>query len=616
MMQLARGVHHGSKRSPAATAALVALLAPALAGASEHAAAGTGRSVIQQIALCMVVASAMGLLAKLLRQPPLLGYILAGVVIGPLGLGLISDHHDIITLSEIGLILLLFMIGLEIDLKKMRAAGRWVIVPGLLQVPISAAAAWWLLAELERAGLGFGHGAYSRLYVAAAISLSSTMIVVKLLFDRMELDTLPGRITVGILVFQDLWAIIMLAVQPNIDDPRIAGLARTFGTGALLVGVALLASRYVLPALFKRVAQVPELMLVLSLGWCFLVATVAADPRVGLSMEMGALIAGVSLATFPYNPDVVAKAVSIRDFFITLFFVALGMQIPVPDLAALVAAAAVMAVALAVRVCGVFMVLYPLRSGHRASLLATINLSQVSEFALVIATLGIGLGHIEGDTLTILMWAFAVLAVASSYLVAHSHTLQAAVSRALSAVGLRDVGEVRETDGPSAKHTIYLLGFYRVASALLDGLSERRPFMLSSLKVIDFNPVVKQKLDRLGIACVYGDISHRDSLHHAGLEGARVVACTIPDSVLRGTDNLKILSTVRALCPHAKVVVTAQSNSQAAELYAAGADYVIEASRIAGDRLAMLLAEGLSGGFENLAPTARLGPSTRLGILA
>src|SRR5262249_30068044 len=158
---------------------------------------------------------------------------------------------------------------------------------------------------------------YADLYCAIAISMSSTMIVVKLLFDKFELDTLPGRITVGILVFQDIWAIMVLAVQPNFGDPQIGAILLTFVRGAVLVGASLLASRYILPLVYRSVARVPELMLVISLGWCFAVALIAALPQVGLSMEMGALIAGVSLATFPYNVDVIAKVVSIRDFFIT-----------------------------------------------------------------------------------------------------------------------------------------------------------------------------------------------------------------------------------------------------------------------------------------------------------
>ncbi len=156
------------------------------------------------------------------------------------------------------------------------------------------------------------------------------MIVVKLLYDKAELDTLPGRITLGVLVFQDIWAIVVLGIQPNLLDPQFGTLLGSLVKGALLVAASLLVSKALLPQLFRSVAKLPELMLIGSLAWCFMVS--AGADAAGLSREMGALVAGVSISTFPYNMDVVAKVVSIRDFFVTLFFVALGMQIPMPTL--------------------------------------------------------------------------------------------------------------------------------------------------------------------------------------------------------------------------------------------------------------------------------------------
>jgi Kef-type K+ transport system membrane component KefB len=173
------------------------------------------------------------------------------------------------------------------------------------------------------------------------------------------------------------------------------------------VVAALAAARYVLPRIFRPVAKVPELMLVVSLGWCFLLGLVAAHPSVGLSMEMGALIAGVAMATFPYNLDVIARVLSIRDFFITLFFVALGMQIPMPQVDVLVMAAVVGTVLVATRLAGVFGLLHLLGAGHWGSLLPTINLAQMSEFALVIVAIGVKLGHVGQESLTVVIWAFA-----------------------------------------------------------------------------------------------------------------------------------------------------------------------------------------------------------------
>ncbi len=573
----------------------VVVLALALGVPAWAANGGGGHTIIGDIALCVVAASVLGMAMKGLRQPLILGYILAGVVIGPEGFRLITDNQEIVTVSEIGLVLLLFMIGLEIDLRKMGAAGKLVWLPGLLQVPLCIGLALALFFLAEALGLSLGAGRFAILYTAVAVSLSSTMIVVKLLFDKMELDTLAGRITIGILVFQDLWAILALIVQPNLANPVLFDLVLTLMRGGLLVGVALLVSRNVLPYVFRASARLPELVLVLALGWCFLVALVAAHPRVGLSMEMGALIAGVSLATFPYNLEVIAKVVSIRDFFITVFFVALGMQIPMPNLSVVGVALVVAAVALSVRFIGVFGLLYAMRAGHRVSLLTTLNLAQVSEFSLVIVTMGVAHGHVGQDTLTYLIWVFAILAVLSTYLVTYSHAAQGMLSRVLRATGFRDLGGREDAEEAQEDRPLVLLGFYRIASAFLDEVRRQRPKLLSKLKVVDFNPEVREKLKTTDVACIYGDISHFDTLHHAQVEKARVVMCTIPDHVLKGTTNQRLLSLLRGMCPKAVLVMTAEGPAQALALYQAGADYVIQPSALAGVEVLNAAEQGLRG---------------------
>ena len=284
--------------------------------------------LLTSMGLCVSVAAALAFVAHRLRQPPLLAYLLAGVLIGPeIGLRIITNEESIRTVSEVGLILLLFIIGLEMDLRKLLGAGKPVIVAGLLQFPLCLALG---LAFFYPIGFRASGGDFALLYLAVCLALSSTMIVVKLLYDKFELDTLPGRITLGVLVFQDVWAIVFLAIQPNLMHPQVFVLLESLVKGAVLVAVSLIVSKVVLPRLFDSVAKVPELVLIGSLAWCFIVS--AAADAAGLSREMGALIAGVSISTFPYNLDVVAKVVSIRDFFVTLFFVALGMQITIPSL--------------------------------------------------------------------------------------------------------------------------------------------------------------------------------------------------------------------------------------------------------------------------------------------
>jgi Kef-type K+ transport system membrane component KefB len=420
--------------------------------------------VLSDIGTAIVAATAAALLARALRQPLILGYLLAGIAVGPaMGLGLVKEGESVELISEIGLILLLFIIGLEMDLQKLKSAGRSLLLAGVLQFPIGV-----LLGLGFAALLGFGRsgGRFDAGYVAVAMALSSTLIVVKLLYDKHELMTLPGRITLGVLVFQDVWAILVLAIQPTLLQPSLAALAGSVLRGAVLVLASFLASRYALPRLFAFIAKVPELLLVTALAWCFLVSSVASG--LGLSREMGALIAGVSLSTFPYNLDVIAKVVNIRDFFVTLFFVALGMRIPIPTTGMLWVALAVSSFLVASRFLSVFPVLYASGANLRTSLLPSINLAQMSEFSLVIAALGLALGHVESRTVGVLTFAFALTSVASTYMIAKSHELQSSLGRVLERLGLkRREGDSPDETGSGHGAALVFLGFYRDASSIV-----------------------------------------------------------------------------------------------------------------------------------------------------
>ncbi|OGU01039.1 MAG: hypothetical protein A2085_10320 [Gemmatimonadetes bacterium GWC2_71_10] len=528
--------------------------------------------LLAQVGLAIVLAATLAYIAKLLRQPVILGYIAAGVLAGPAqGFGWLTPEA-IEPISQLGLILLLFMIGLEIDLKKLRQAGATVITVGALQFPLGV-----LLGLLLIPLLGLpGTGRFATAYYAVAAALSSTMIVVKLLYDKGELDTLPGRVTLGTLVFQDVWAILFLALQPNLDDPRPVLLVMSIAKGAALVGFALMMSRLALPVLFRFVAKVPELLLIGSLAWCFLVALLAQ--WLGLSLEMGALIAGVALSTFPYNLDVIAKIISLRDFFITLFFVALGTKVARPSTAMVGAALLGALFVLGSRIVTVSPILYALRRGNRASAIPALNLSQVSEFSLVIGALGVGLGHIGSEELGTIVYMMIITAVGSTYLIQYNDQVFRAINPWLERFGLveRLASGQRASSGSleSPLRSLVLVGFWRHASSLLFELLSRDAALARLIRVIDFNPEVKDELDRRGITNSYGDVSHVATLEHAHVDEGRVLVCTLPDSILKGTTNLKLLRQLKALVPGARVIMTAERLPAAVELYREGAAFV------------------------------------------
>ena len=574
--------------------------------------AGSTGDLLSTIGISIAAAALLALVLWRLRQPLILAYLITGILIGPVVLKYVGDPTSIATVGEIGLILLLFIIGLEIDLKKLASAGPSVLLTGGLQVPICIVLGLGFFYAL---GFRSHKGDYALLYLAATVSLSSTLVVVKLLYDKFELDTLPGRITLGVLVIQDLWAVAMLAIQPNLESPNLLPLALSLLKGAALVLVGLVVAKNLLPQLFRAVAKAPELVLVSALAWCFFLAAVAS--LIGLSREMGALIAGISLSTFPYSLDVIAKATSIRDFFVTLFFVALGMQIPVPTLRVVLLALAASIFLVSSRLLVVPPILYALRLGHRTSLVPAVNLSNISEFSIVIASLGFARHQIGADVVTIVILTFAITSVASTYMINSNHAVQQLLARGLLRIGVKDLEAAAAgfagDEVVESPHSVVFLGFFRDASSIIYELEkgsgqdgEEGTDFLSQVLVIDFNPKVMHELRRRGIACTYGDIAHIDTLHHAGIKDAQLVVCSITDDILRGTTNLRLMRNIRSLNPTAKVVVTSEHFRQATELYEEGADFVFVPRLYSASAMAAILKESLRSGF----------PSDRLEAMA
>lgn len=527
-------------------------------------------SVISELAICIVAAWVLSVAAQLLKQPLLMAYLVAGFLVGPVGFGLVKDRAAIETIAQIGLILLLFMIGLEIDLKKILTTGRLITFTAAAQIIGGT-----LLGVGLFFGLGFplADGRFDALYLGVACALSSTVIIVKILYEKRELDTLPGRLTLGILVLQDLAAILFLALQPNLQNASPITLLTSFSKVLVLVVIAFTASRYALPPIFRAVARLPELVLVGAIAWCFLIAGLAGALQ--LSAEMGALIAGVAISTFPYTLDVAAKVTSLRDFFVTLFFVALGMAIPAPTLTAAGWALLIGLFVILSRLITIVPPLHAMRQGFRASLLPAIHLAQVSELSLVILSLGVSLNHISVETQGVMAYSFVLLGVISTYAINGNDRVLTCLTPALRRLGWRDLSEDTAFRAkPHAPGTIFLLGFSWTASSLLEEISRHAPELLPELVVIDFNPQVNAELRQRNLNIIYGDISQRDTLLHAGIDHAEVIICSLPNTVLKGATNYKLLRQLRELNPTAKIFMHAELFPDVPRLYQAGADYV------------------------------------------
>lgn len=546
--------------------------------------------LLVNIAIALLSATVVGYAAYLMKQPVILGYLIAGALIGPeVGFRFVTDAASIETISEIGLILLLFIIGLEMDLRKIAASGKELLVSGLGQFLFCVLMGFFFFKIFS----GNLDGVLTPLYLAIVCALSSTAIVVKLLYDKFELDTLPGRLTLGILIIQDLWAILVLAFQPNFSNPNLMLVVSALIKSLGLLGVGFLLSRFVLKTILESVAKSPEMVVAISISWCALMSGLAG--AVGLSREMGALIAGVSVSSFPYSVHITAKTLPLRDFFLTLFFVSLGMKMTMPTVSGILFALVLVIFTVVSR----FLTVYPLLSltgaGRRTSFVTSINLAQISEFSLVIASLGIQYQHIGQDVMAVVIYAMAIASVMTSYMIKYNHDLYLFFESILTRLGLSPRPKDEGSKGETLSYPIVILGFHRGAQSLIDLLEQKNPELLKEVLVIDFNPEVLKDLKKHGVAGLFGDISSLDTLEHARIQSSHIILSTIPDMLLKKTDNLKIVKACRSLSPDAVIVATADTTEHSERLKKEGASEVLLPYTMAGAFLVQFLSKVREG---------------------
>ncbi|TGN20474.1 cation:proton antiporter [Leptospira idonii] len=553
-------------------------------------------SLLTDIGLSIIFATVLSHIARVLKQPLILGYIIGGALLGnQMGFSLVTDEASIELISEIGLILLLFIIGLEINLTELAKMGKTMFLLGTLQFTLSVAFVYGVFPLLN---LPIGTEKFDLLYIAVALSLSSTLIVVKLLQDKVEINTISGKLTVGVLVFQDIWAILFMGVQPNLNNPEILKILTSVGIIVLLIVFSFTVSRYVLASLYKACASSPELILLTSIMWCFVVCGVAGE--VGLSKEMGALVAGMSIAAFPYGADVISKLIGIRDFFVTLFFVALGLKVPMPSLQVVAISFAIIALMLFVRILTVAPIIISLKKGVRNGFLTGLNLAQISEFSLVILALGAGFAHVTEQLQAVILTSTIIASILSTYIILFNHQIAAFLARLVAKFGIHDENKEESAQGGGHGHEgdgqvrdIIILGYFRIARAFVSYLEDLSPSLIKRIIIADYNPAFKDELTNKGFKWTYADLAHPESLSHIGLHDASMVVCTISDSFLKGTNNTRLLSTLSKLAPNAKIILTSDEPGDAKKLVTDGAQKVIVPGVITGEFLYDYIASGM-----------------------
>jgi Kef-type K+ transport system membrane component KefB len=475
--------------------------------------------VFEQIALVLAVCVAAGGLAVVLRLPLLVGLLVAGVLVGPGAFGLVEATPEVELLGEIGIALLLFVVGLKLDPRLVRRLGPVVLIAGSIQVALTAGIGF----AIARA---FGIDAVGALYLGAAMAFSSTVIVVKVLTDRRELEQLHGRIAVGILIVQDIVVVLLMIGLATVDPDSGVGFV-TQASAVVLRGVALLAlvfvaSRWVLPRITHFLARQGELLVLASVTWAVVLAAVAIV--LGFSGEVGAFLAGTALASSEYRDAISGRLSTLRDFLLVFFFIDLGVRLELGGLEDLLLVAALSAFVLIGKPLLVAVITTRLRFRARVGVRSGLTLAQISEFSLILVALGVGLGQVDGRIVGLVTGVALVTITASTFLGARSAALVPRLSPLLEPFERAPVRPEAPEEGAMPDPTVVVIGLGRLGQTVLTELDERGEEVLG----VDFDP--RSILGAVhAIPVLYGDAEDPELPHHLPLSRARWVVSTLRD---------------------------------------------------------------------------------------
>jgi Kef-type K+ transport system membrane component KefB len=530
-------------------------------------------SAFTELAALLAVAAVLGALAVKLRQPLLLAYLVVGVLVGPAVFGWTTSHEQVELLAELGVTLLLFVVGLKLDMGLVRHLGPVALATGLGQLAFTSIFGFLLC-------LGLGMDVVKSIYVAIALTFSSTIIVVKLLSDKREIDSLHGRIAMGFLIVQDIAVVIAMMLMGSLrgEEGNIAVIA---GSVALRLAVALLLivllMRYVLPRLTHLLASSQELLLIFAIAWG--TALAASGEFFGFSKEVGAFLAGFSLASTVYREAIGARLASLRDFLLLFFFVALGAKLDFASLGGELWPALVLSLFVLVGNPLIVMAIMGWM-GYRArtGLLAGLTVAQISEFSIVFIAMGITLGHVGVDALGLVTLVGVVTITLSTYMIIYSHQLHHAVARWLPLFERRDpfrenaaVGE----DVPVEHADVIVFGLGRYGSRLVEHLRNNNLRVLC----VDFDPEVVRRLHHRGVPAQFGDAGDPEFLESLPLRSARWVVSTLPQPDI----NVALLGGLREHGYRGATAVAAHHDGDGRRLTEAGATRVLYPFRDAAD---------------------------------
>jgi len=526
-------------------------------------------SLLTQIGIIVGVAAIIALLGRVIKQPSIVAYLLTGVVVGPLIFNLVDPATHLQSLAGVGIALLLFIIGTSLDFRILKSVGGASIIGGISTVAIVCSASFIIAQTL-------GFTLVPALYIALAFSFSSAVVVVKILSDKKEIDTLHGQIALGILIIESFIAALALMIIPVVSSGGASAVAFQVSKFIFMIATVILVGHFIFSKLLSFAAKNQEVLFLVSVAWALAVG--AIFELMHLSTEIGALIAGMVIASSKYSLEIKSKVKGIRDFFVILFFVYFGAQLNAPITTELVKQAVIFSVfILIIKPVIVMSLTRSFGFKKRTNFMIGTSLTQVSEFSLIVILLGYSLGHIPQSVFSLTVLVTLITVSLSSYAIYFSSPIYESMSRFLGLFDgkKRHFGNINKKE----KYDIILLGYSRLGFNLV------KAFNLAKKKylVVDYNPLTIMNLSKKGISCVYGDINDSEFLKSINIGTAKMIISTVPDysaniNVMKFLDNNGTI-----------FVATSNQIHNAIELYKNGVDYVIMPHYLGGDYMASML---------------------------
>ncbi len=535
-----------------------------------------------ELTLVLVLAGGCALAINYFKQPSIVAYIVAGLMLGPLGYWRLQQGETWHALSEIGITLVLFMVGLELDISELKKIGRKALVAGTAQVLITISFAFITT-------VAFGFSIIVAAYVALGLTLSSTIIVVKLLSEKKELQSLSGRLSLGILLIQDLVVLVVLMALSGSGEQSAAASAPiweqiglTLGKGILLAMLIAGISTYIFPRLLKVIGKSDELLLIFSLAWALGFATFVQLPMVGFSLEIGGFLAGLALSRSSVHHEISARIRSLRDFFTMIFFIVLGSQLRFDGLTSLLLPAVLLSLFVIVgKPLITLVILSKLGYKSRTAFLTGITMGQVSEFSLILMALAAKLGHVSEATITLLTLVAIITIATSSFSIVRAEYIYNWFAEALDWFDTKNGSAEKFQHESDLRNHVVLLGTHRTGGELAESFIKHRQKFI----IVDFNPDVAEHYSRLGVPVICGDASDPYIQELAGFAHAKLIVSTLPNL----SDNLSVVETIRNKKLKAKLIIMAQTAPDAKILYKHNVDYVLLPHYINGLHLARIL---------------------------